>query len=252
MPNGGRVQISTANHTVRESSADPGHLQAGDYVAVVVADQGTGIADEIRHRIFEPFFSTKPKDRGVGLGLAMVHGIVSGCGGHVAVESRVGQGATFTVLLPRSAEVAAVVAPAPSSAAAGGQGRHVLLVDDELGVRTIVRRMLARAGYVVTEASCGQDALALVAADSLQVDLLVTDLVMPGLHGHDLITRIRERCGPVPVVCITGFAGEKGGDALRDAGVSAIVTKPFSSEVLLRAVAAAFGSHATGSGGQPR
>jgi PAS domain S-box-containing protein len=237
MPHGGKVQITTANHHIGAPSSDTGSLPAGDYVAVVVSDQGTGIPEELHHRIFDPFFSTKPKDRGIGLGLAMVHGIVTGSGGHVAVESRVGHGSTFTILLPRSDEAATVSTPGQPQVAASGRGSRVLLVDDELGVRTIAGRMLSRSGYVVAEAASGQDALAQIAR-GLPVDLLVTDLVMPGLHGHDLIDRVRELCGPIPVVCITGFAGEKDGDLVSIAGVSAVVTKPFSSEVLLRAVAA--------------
>jgi signal transduction histidine kinase/CheY-like chemotaxis protein len=246
MPQGGKVQISTANHTILAPSAETGDLAPGDYVALVVSDQGTGIPEDLRQRIFEPFFSTKPKDRGTGLGLAMVHGIVTGGGGHVTVESRVGRGTTFTILLPRSGATAAAAVPVVTPAAAPGSGRRVLVVDDELGVRTIVRRMLGRAGYEVIEASNGHDALSALDAHGGAVDLLVTDLVMPGLHGHDLIARVRERCGALPVVCVTGFAGEDGGTAAPGPGVTVTVTKPFSSEALLRAVAMAGGTPSLG------
>jgi PAS domain S-box-containing protein len=242
MPGGGRVQISTSNRSLAAGMARTGPVNAGDYAALVVADQGTGIPAEVLDRIFEPFFSTKPKDKGAGLGLAMVHGIVTGCGGHVAVEPRDGQGTSFTIFLPRSVEPADADAPKPEASAAVVRGRRVLLVDDELSVRTVVRRMLDRAGYDVVEASSGEEALALAAAGGHQIDLLLTDVVMPGIDGHELIERIRARCGPVPAICISGFTGGASAEKSVEAGVVAVLTKPFTAEALLGAVAAACAS----------
>jgi PAS domain S-box-containing protein len=239
MPDGGQLQMATANRTVTTASVETGALVPGDYIALVVSDQGTGMRDETRNRIFEPFFTTKARDRGMGLGLAMVHGIVTHAGGHIAVETSWEHGTTFTILIPRTQEATQEGSSTAAPAAPGREARRVLLVDDELGVRTIARRMLERAGYTVIEATGGVEALDALTRDRLHVDLLLTDMVMPGLHGRDLIARFRELRPGVPVVCITGFAGETPEAHGHGDGISAVVTKPFSSEVLLRAVDAA-------------
>ena len=236
MPNGGKLQVVTANRTIRASSAETGPLVPGDYVALLVSDQGTGMSEELKARIFEPFFSTKPKGQGTGLGLAMVHGIVTQAGGHVSVDTMPGRGTTFTILVPRVSEVdrATDIEPGLGQAAARQPGRTILLVDDEFGVRTIARRLLERGGHRVIEAGDGLEAMAVV-ADGVPLDLLITDLEMPGLHGRDLVARFRIERPGVPIICITGFAGEMGQEQ-RMEGVNIVLSKPFSSEVLLRAV----------------
>jgi signal transduction histidine kinase/CheY-like chemotaxis protein len=239
MPAGGVLQFATANRTLAKPSSDTGSLTPGDYVALVVADQGIGMPPAIRARIFEPFFSTKARDRGLGLGLAMVHGIVTHAGGHIIVESVEGSGTTFTLLLPRTSDTlraATTGIPAPSPQVTG---RPILLVDDELGVRTVTRRMLERGGYRVTEASDGLAALDRIVADPDAIDLLVTDMVMPGLDGHGLVARVRALRPNLPIVCITGYAGDARGVSDLAPHVSAIITKPFAAATLLRAVAAA-------------
>lgn len=240
MPNGGLLQIVTANRTVLASSTETGRLAPGDYVALVVSDQGTGMSEELKARIFEPFFSTKPKGQGTGLGLAMVHGIVTHAGGHVSVDSMVGRGTTFTILMPRASALEEDNGAGDASAdpITRRPGRTILLVDDEFGVRTIARRLLERGGHRVIEAGDGLEALAVV-SDGVPLDLLITDLVMPGLHGRDLVARFRELRPGVPIICITGFAGEMGEADIRMDGVANVLSKPFSSEVLLRAVSEA-------------
>jgi PAS domain S-box-containing protein len=239
MPRGGPLRIVTRNQRV-ESSRPIDGLPPGDFVALEVIDAGTGMDDVVRARIFEPFFSTKPKDRGVGLGLAMVHGIITRAGGHVMVETAPGEGTTFRIFLPRTTEILdyrttlqEAISPAPVA-------RTVLLVDDEPSVRAITRRLLERAGYRVLEAADGHEALSIAARPDVRVDLLLTDMVMPGLTGQQVVVRFRAARPGVPIVAITGYAGESPQVvAAGEAGLSGLVTKPFSADALIRAVATA-------------
>jgi PAS domain S-box-containing protein len=235
MPRGGHLRVETANRTVRTARSDQAGLTPGDYVSLIVSDDGVGMGDEVRRRMFEPFFSTKARDQGVGLGLAMVHGIVAQCDGHIIVDTAEGRGTTFTVLFPRSAEALEEPADAQTPARLPLAPRRVLLVDDEPGVRTVVRRMLEHAGYEVLEASGGLEALAVLDREPVAIDLLLTDLVMPGMHGQELIARFLDRCPGTPVICMTGLPGAP-------AVPATVVAKPFSSEVLMRAISSAIGS----------
>ncbi len=238
MPDGGHLLITTANRTLSSPVTEPAGAAEGDYASVAIRDDGVGMRDDVRLRIFEPFFSTKAPEQGAGLGLAMVHGIVTQSGGYITVDTAEGLGTSFTILLPRSAEtpiVAGAATPPPLPRTA----RRVLLVDDEPGVRTVVRRMLERAGYLVLEAEGGEAALAILDTEPGGVDLLLTDLVMPGMHGLELVSRFLERQPQTPVVCMTGLAGQPGPGEARPFPV---VAKPFSSDTLMRAVSAAVGS----------
>jgi PAS domain S-box-containing protein len=236
MPDGGTICVSTSN---RDASSLMAGTPPGDWVELAVRDPGVGMPPGVRDRIFEPFFSTKPKNKGMGLGLAMVHGIVTQSGGTITVDSAENRGTTFTILLPRSDGVPAGIPDAPPVPDRPVHARRILLVDDEVGVRSVVRRMLVRAGFDVIEASGGPEALALLSREPDGVDLLLTDLVMPAMHGRDLIARVRTLYPDTPVVCMTGFAGESMDACDLEAGVSSIVTKPFSSGALVRAVSAA-------------
>jgi two-component system, cell cycle sensor histidine kinase and response regulator CckA len=236
MPEGGSLRIATGNRTITASAAHADRLPAGDYVALTVEDDGAGMTEDVRLRIFEPFFSTKPRDLGMGLGLAMVHGIVTQCRGGITVESVKDRGSTFTILIPRAqgalqADPEAPPVPGPHQAL-----RRVLLVDDEPGVRSVVGRMLERSGYRVLQAGGGEEALAVLRREPAGVDLVLTDLVMQGMHGRELIARLRELYPRTPVVCMTGFAGEQADANRPDAVASVVLTKPFSSDVLLRVV----------------
>ena len=236
MPQGGHLHVVTENASIDAQS--PMGLQPGTYASLTMTDTGGGMDAATQARIFDPFFSTKPKDRGVGLGLAMVHGIVSAAGGGVEVRSAPGEGAKFTILLPKSDEAtiapkAPEVPPAPVRRAV-----TVLVVDDEPAVRTVARRFLETNGYAVIEADGGERAVELLENRALQIDVVLTDMIMPGTSGRDVIARARAARPATPVVVMTGFAGEErtaGGDA----AVAAVVTKPFSAGVLVRAVAAA-------------
>ena len=169
----------------------------------------------------------------------MVHDIVNRAGGHISVDSAPGHGSTFTILLPRTSEAKAGDVERDAPSAAPAEARAILLVDDEPGVRAIARPLLERAGYVVIEAADGNDAMDVAARADVHVDLLVTDMVMPGISGRELIAQFAAVRPRVPIVAITGFAGEADQPARDEVGLSGLVTKPFSADALLRAVATA-------------
>jgi PAS domain S-box-containing protein len=238
MAEGGVLEISTAN---RPSGSLPSmaELQPGDHVSLVVRDTGVGMGPEVLERVFEPFFSTKTDQGGMGLGLAMVHGTVLDSGGRILVESDVGRGSSFTILLPRT-EVPVIREEGSAQHTARPDRRlTVLLVDDEDQVRAVTRRLLEHHGYAVVEAESGGAALDVLANRSVALDVLLTDLVMPGIHGRQLIARCGELRPSLPVICMTGFAGD-GDDPTHYGGrLVTLLSKPFSARDLERAVAAA-------------
>ncbi|MBI2393252.1 MAG: response regulator [Deltaproteobacteria bacterium] len=205
------------------ASAAPG----GVYLEV--RDTGVGMTDAVRARLFEPFFTTKRRGKGTGLGLATAHGIVSQLGGRIEVESAPGAGAAFRVHLPAVAE------DGPASVAAmPAVGATVLVVDDEDGVRNAVVRMLTLRGYRALPARGGEEALAIVEAADGPLDLVLTDMVMPGMNGRELIERLRAESPSTRVAIISGHDfGE-----LRDLDVP-VLAKPFTPEALARHVARA-------------
>ena len=239
MPIGGRLTVTTSNLAVRSAADSRAGLPPGEYVLLVVRDEGVGISPDVRARIFEPFFSTKTATGGMGLGLAMVHDIVRASNGRIVVDSEPGRGAAFTVMLPRTDAPAAVE---PSAAAAGDRdvrGKTVLVVDDEDNVRIVARKMLERAGYDVIEAFGGRQAIELLQDPAAHVDVLLTDVVMPGVSGRELIARTAVLRPALPVVCMTGFAGDSDDPGQFGENLVGLLSKPFSAEALKRIVATA-------------
>jgi two-component system, cell cycle sensor histidine kinase and response regulator CckA len=236
MPGGGVLSIATSNRVVATVSASTARLPPGDYVALCVRDEGVGMTPEVRERIFEPFFSTKSATGGMGLGLAMVQDIVQGSKGRIVVESAPDRGAVFTILLPRTE--APVVAHRDGAAPKTTPvlGKTVLIVDDEDKVRVVARRMLERHGYCVLEAAGALAALDIITDPSAPIDILLTDLVMPGLDGRQLIARCAVLRPSLPVVCMTGFAGDDDDPRGYGRNLVAILSKPFSADTLTRAV----------------
>ncbi|MFV1959976.1 MAG: ATP-binding protein, partial [Planctomycetota bacterium] len=189
MPEGGRIFLRTQNLTLQPIEDRPTDLDPGSYVCISVEDSGTGMTEETRRRIFEPFFSTKPHEKGTGLGLATAHGIVKQMGGHIEVESRLGQGSRFDVVLP-ALERRMEAGPGGEEAepARGGQ-ESVLVVEDEPAVRKMAERILCEYGYAVVGADSGEEALALLEDVERAIDLLVGDVVMPAMGGAELAVR---------------------------------------------------------------
>jgi PAS domain S-box-containing protein len=206
-----------------------------------VADTGHGIPDDIRERIFEPFFTTKSAHSGTGLGLAVVHGIVTQHGGRVEVTSASGQGATFRVLLPRqTAEAAAVLERPESPDLPRGAGQRVLLVEDHASVRRTFERLLARLGYEVTSAGSAEEAEGL--ARSQEFPLLLTDMMLPGLNGAQLADRLRQRWPALKVIVMSGYTEDEEIRRKAAHGVLRFLQKPVDLETLAREVYAALES----------
>jgi two-component system, cell cycle sensor histidine kinase and response regulator CckA len=236
MPDGGTITLSSRFVNAADAHTDPA-LPPGDYGLLRVTDTGIGMDERTMGRIFEPFFTTKERERGTGLGLATVYGIVEQSRGAIRVRSQPGVGSTFDVYLPATRQVliAASSSAAPLSASVHG-ALAVMLVDDDDLVRRMAARVIAEAGYRVFEASSVQTALELL--ERATVDLLITDVVMPGLSGIDLAAQVRKRLPDLPILFTSGYASELLAEqGLRDAA-SSFVAKPFTPEALRAAVRA--------------
>ena len=234
MPGGGRLTIRTANVTLeRPEQRGVETVPVGDYVLIEVGDTGIGIPPENLGRIFEPFFSTKELGSGTGLGLSTVYGIVKQTGGFVSVDSTVGRGTTFRILLPRwKGEIAKPVETVAEARRSDTTGAGtVMLVEDEDAVRLFSARALRNKGYKVIEARSGENALELLATHP-QIDVLVTDVVMPQMDGTELIKRVREQRPTMRVICISGYAEETFRKRLDSASDVHFLPKPFTLEQL--------------------
>jgi PAS domain S-box-containing protein len=229
MPDGGRLSIETRSVIVPDR--DGGRPAAGEYVLLGMSDTGCGIPAELRGRLFEPFFTTKPQGKGTGLGLAVVDGIVKQSGGWIEVESEVGIGTTFQIFLPRARD--AGVEPTRSREGLPVRGSEtVLLVEDEAAVRDVARTALESYGYVVLAVANGDDAMRTVAAHDGRIDLLLTDVIMPGVSGPELAERVRREYPAIAVVFMSGYTSDA---VLRqgvEAGEANFVQKPFSTVAL--------------------
>jgi two-component system cell cycle sensor histidine kinase/response regulator CckA len=233
MPRGGSLTIATRNATFddRYAVTHPG-AKAGDYAMLSVSDTGMGMSSEIQARIFEPFFTTKGRGRGTGLGLAAVYGIVKQLSGYVAVESEPGEGTTFRIYLPRT-DQPAYVPPEPVAAAAPVGAETVLLVEDEDGVRSFIKVALQRFGYRVVEAASAQAALSLLAGLDTPVQLLLTDVVLPGMDGRELAAQVTRDQPGVQVLFMSGYTDRmRSTDGYLEPGVH-LLEKPFTAEALL-------------------
>jgi len=237
MEQGGTLTIQTRNITVsRPVNFSLETMPPGDYVMIEVIDSGSGIPEEVLARIFEPFFTTKPVGMGTGLGLSTVYGIVRQTGGFVGVDSKVGDGTTFTIYLPRFAgqrsDEPATEEADSSSAETPGSGT-ILLVEDEDPVRLFTARALRNKGYRVVEAKSGEAALQLLQEFADAVDLMITDAVMPGLDGPALVKLVREQRPGTRFICISGHTDDALRERINQAGDISFLPKPFSLKQLV-------------------
>jgi len=236
MPTGGRLTIETRNVELDDEyvRAHPG-ARPGPHVLLAVSDTGCGMTDEVKARIFEPFFTTKAPGRGTGLGLATVYGIVAQSGGHVAVDSEVGAGTTFSLYLPRAEGCEGAPKTAGTLSAPRG-AETVLLVEDDPGVRALNRRILEKCGYTVLEASDGDEAARAAAGHAGPIHLLMTDVVMPGDGGRVVAERLVELRPDLKVLYASGYTD----DAVVRHGVLSetmnFLQKPFTPTALAHTV----------------
>jgi len=237
MPTGGRLIIETSNAEL-DRSYNMTHpiVQPGRYVLLAVTDTGFGMDAETQAHIFEPFFTTKEPGKGTGLGLATVYGVVKQSGGFIWVYSEVGKGTCFKIYLPRvdQPEEKGMSPQALTEAPRGTE--TILLAEDEQDVREVAREFLESGGYTVIEARDGADALRLAKEREGGIDLLVTDMVMPGMTGRELAQRLQHDHAGIGVIYMSGYSEQSAVETVQADAVSCLLTKPFSRGSILRAV----------------
>jgi CheY-like chemotaxis protein len=239
MPKGGRLTIATARrHVAKDCGEGEALVRAGDYITLSVADTGMGMDAATRCRIFEPFFTTKEVGKGTGLGLATVYGIIKQSNGHIEVESEPGKGATFRVSLPR-VEQESMPARKPTSAETRRGTGTILLAEDEPLLRELGQTILQQAGYNVVTAPDPEALKTVISAYDGKVDLLLTDVIMPGMSGPELVRLVRARWPEVRVLYMSGYADDEIEDLDRDAG---FLQKPFTPAELTAKIAEVLGS----------
>lgn len=253
MPNGGELTICTERVTVGEDSGQTSpDTPPGDYIRIEVTDTGSGIPSEIQSRIYEPFFTTKEKDQGTGMGLAMVYGIVKNHSGSIQVESEVGRGTSFTIHLPYVESTSAGVPVAGASETPARGSETLLLVDDEEVVLEAVSDMLGELGYRVISASGGHEALEIYRQHSDEIALVLLDLVMPEMSGGECFSELKTINPAVKVVLSTGYSMDGNVQEIVDLGLVGFIQKPYRMEELGRDIRAVLdqtgGGTPTGSG----
>jgi len=242
MPAGGKLRIETAaiELDAARAAARPG-VAPGPYVQLTVTDTGCGMTAEVAAQIFDPFFTTK--ERGTGLGLATVYGIVTQSGGSISVSSEPGQDTTFRIYLPVTGAPPPVAATQPAGHRSPGQGKHVLVVEDEEGLRKLITAFLSRLGYRVSAAASGGEALLLVEEKGLRPDLLLTDVVMPNISGRELVDRLRRSQPDLKVLLMSGYTDTA---ILHHGQLEAstpFIEKPFSIDRLATKIREVIGGH---------
>jgi CheY-like chemotaxis protein len=233
MPQGGRLTIESANVQLDEDYArQHSPLMPGPYVLLAVSDTGIGMDAETRGRIFEPFFTTKEVGKGTGLGLSTVYGVVAQSNGHIWVYSELGHGTTFKIYLPRTREAYNVEQPSADSAPLLRGTETILLVEDEEALRELTYNLLSDSGYTVLKAEHPDVAIKIAREHSGTIDLLLTDVVMPGMSGPALAENLAPIRPEMKVICMSGYTGFAHRRLLDPE--KPLLAKPFTREALLR------------------
>ncbi|MBP9020800.1 MAG: response regulator [Syntrophobacterales bacterium] len=230
MPDGGTIYLNTENVRMSKKEADFRRVKPGRYVKLTVGDTGTGMDEQTRQKIFEPFFTTKEKGIGTGLGLSSVYGIVKGHNGFIEVESKMGQGTTFTIYLPATGKKVLHERKAAEKILPGKE--TILLVDDEEVVTNVVREMLESLGYTVISALNGKDALELYRQDWDRIDLVILDMIMPQMSGYEVFEALKALNPKVKVILATGYSMKEQAAKIMERGCRAFMQKPFSIQEL--------------------
>ena len=232
MPGGGKLLIETSNVELDHAYAFVHPLvPPGRYVLLAVSDTGTGMDAETQAHIFEPFFTTKVQGKGTGLGLATVYGVVKQSGGYIWVYSEVGKGTSFKIYLPRVDQLEEESQDQGSTEAPRGAGT-ILLAEDEQEVREVAREFLESGGYTVLEARDGADALQLSEKHAGTIDLLVTDMVMPGITGQELAARLHAKRKGLQVIFMSGYSEYAAVESMQSDQALRLLSKPFSRAVI--------------------
>jgi nitrogen-specific signal transduction histidine kinase/CheY-like chemotaxis protein len=241
MPNGGKLTLRADNFIMDEAfAANHAPIPPGPYVRLEVTDTGEGIPAANLTKIFDPFFTTKEFGKGTGLGLSTVLGIVKSHHGIITVSSEVGRGSTFTVYLPASPAVARKSMASGAHELPRGKGQTILLVDDETNIVSATRSMLEQHGYKVCAANQGREAINVFTKNERPVDLVVTDIMMPGMDGIALVQALRGIDPRVKIIASSGLgkdlAGSPRARELESLGIKAFLAKPYTAEKLLTAL----------------
>jgi PAS domain S-box-containing protein len=238
MPDGGRLTIATADARLDSVTADTPALAPGDYVCITVTDTGVGMSAEVAARAFDPFFTTKPIGQGTGLGLSMIYGFARQSNGHVTIDSKIGQGTTVRLYLPRHhGDIAAAQATAARAAEHAATGETVLVIEDEPVVRAVVLEMLAEQGYRTLESVDGPSGLEILRSN-VRIDLLVTDVGLPGMNGRQVADQALETRPDLKILFITGYAESVAiADGFLQPGME-MITKPFDLDHLAQRIRA--------------
>ena len=255
MPQGGTISVRTVGRKISENYHPQGEvkqppLPPGEYALITIRDSGEGMNEETQKHLFEPFYTTKPDGEGSGLGLATVYGIVQQSGGEILVESELGKGSVFSVFLPvveedeesthePGTDMESTTSSAPDAFQA--DGKVVLLAEDEESLRRLLARQLERAGFTVFEAGSGAEAEVLYTDSMEQIDILLTDVTMPGMTGVELAQRLRGHEPTLPVILISGYSVDKLSQISSIPGGVSLLEKPFTFEALVKEVRAALG-----------
>ena len=236
MPHGGTLTIETSDVDVDEACADEHpSVEPGAWVMLAVSDTGVGMDEPTRAKIFEPFFTTKEAGQGTGLGLSTVYGIVNQSGGCIHVGSERGVGTTFRIYLPRSSEGVRAPQPVPPIAPAGGT-EQILIVEDERALQQLAARILKSAGYTVHTASTGDEAMALLERHAGAIQLVLTDLVLPGMSGRELAARIASAYPAIRILYTSGYTDDAVVRESLDGQSDHFVAKPYTKVELTRQV----------------
>jgi len=234
MPEGGEIRLETSLSTLDEGFCAPHGIAPGRYIKISVSDTGTGIAESIQHQIFDPFFTTKEKGRGTGLGLASAYGIIKNHGGIITVHSEVDQGTQFDLYLPQSDQK---IQSAPSAGESSVKGSEtILLVDDETMITEVGGAMLQKLGYHVISANSGEHAIDIIEKDLSHIQLVILDMIMPGLDGKKTFDQIRRMAPTVPVLLSSGYSMDSKTAEILEQGGNGFIQKPFNMSELSQKV----------------
>jgi two-component system cell cycle sensor histidine kinase/response regulator CckA len=226
MPTGGDLYIKTGVMELDPKFCRTHEMESGFYGWFTIADTGTGMSEEIRQRVFDPFFTTREKQRGTGLGLASAYGIIKNHGGHIHVSSTMGEGSTFYIYLPLSDKAPIPEVKAPAQLVKGDG--HILLVDDEPMILEIGRALLESLGYQVSIASSGEQASQIISDKPKSIDLVILDMIMPGLDGGLTFDRIRAVDKGVKIILSSGYSLDGQAQEIITRGCEGFIQKPFT------------------------